>query len=66
MKTNAATQILAALGVYGMLLGDKVSFRGATSKRVVNRTAKGRTPGGYGRGLTNHFNRKRREAVQVE
>lgn len=65
MKQNEACQILAQLGVYSMLLGDKVSFRGATPQRYIRRTSKGRQPGGYGRGLAKHFARKNLEAKEL-
>lgn len=58
-QQNAAVQILTHLGVYSMMLGSKVTFRGATAPRSMRKGEDGlRKPGRYGKGLRNWINRK--------
>jgi len=51
---TTASKLLAHLGVYSMLLGSKISYRGATPKRTMRKGEDGlRKAGRYGKGLRN-------------
>lgn len=55
-----ASQLLAHLGVYGMMLGSKISHRGATPKRKVMGRNGTKRAGAYGKGLRNWITRNSR------
>ena len=58
---TTASKLLAHLGVYSMLLGTKIVYRGATPERRMRKGEDGqRKPGGYGKGLRNWINSKNR------
>lgn len=50
---TTASQLLAHLNVYGMMLGSKISYRGATPKRKVMGRNGTKRAGAYGKGLRN-------------
>lgn len=58
-KHNAATGLLARLGVYdAIILGRSVGYRGPTPER----RKVGKAAGNFGKSMQAHFDRKRKEA----
>lgn len=55
---TTASKLLAHLGVYSMLLGSKIVYRGATPPRKVMGRNGTKRAGAYGRGLRNWIDSK--------
>jgi hypothetical protein len=57
---TTASKLLAHLGVYSMMLGSKIVYRGATPARKVMGRNGTKRAGAYGKGLRNWINSKNR------